>query len=70
LKSGNVFRLKTWVHVQPKSSYTMKVQDKRRVAVMMLLGYEARDGSAPLDLHKAMRDLGWVPAAEAPICRD
>jgi hypothetical protein len=35
------------------------VAGKHDVAVMLLLGKQARDGSAPLDLEQCMRRLGW-----------
>jgi hypothetical protein len=57
---GDVFTMTTWTHVQPHSRITFKCTNKREVAVMLLLGHEPKDGSAPLDLEAAIGALGWV----------
>lgn len=64
--AGEVFRMRNWTHYPPlkrgepgvtQASY--KVDQKDKVAVMVVLGEENKDGSGPLDLEKAMNDIGW-----------
>jgi hypothetical protein len=57
---GDVFRMTSWSHVESKMRLQMGCRDKKQVAVMLLLGYEDKDGSRSLDLERAMNDLGWV----------
>jgi len=57
---GDVVRLRSWTHINPESSFTFKVPDKKRVAVFLLLGNENKDGSEPLDLEKRLNELGWI----------
>jgi hypothetical protein len=59
---GDVFRMTSWVHVEPTMRVTLHVRDKKNVAVMMFIGEEPKDGSLPLDLLDAMRLMGWKPA--------
>lgn len=61
---GDVFRLRSWTHVEPHMSIGFKVDDKKQVGVFMILGHEPKDGSAQLDLEKAMNDLGWFREGE------
>ena len=42
---GDVFRMTSWAHVEPTMRLTFKVGDKRQGAVMLLLGYENKDGA-------------------------
>jgi hypothetical protein len=63
MKHGDVIRLASFTHVPaegPLTALTIKVGDRKKVAVFMLLGEENRDGSEPLDLEKRLNDLGWV----------
>ena len=60
IRFGDVVRLKSWTHINPDSSFTFKVPDKKKVAVFLLLGNENKDGSEPLDLEKQLNKLGWV----------
>jgi hypothetical protein len=38
-----------------------KCSDRKQVAVMLIIGHENKDGSEPLDLVAAMKQLGWEP---------
>jgi hypothetical protein len=60
--NGDIFRLTSWTHVEPTMRLTLRVRDKKNVAVMMVLGEEPKDGSQPLDLLTAMEEMGWKPA--------
>jgi hypothetical protein len=60
--SGDVFRLSAWTHVEPTIRVSYKVPERKKVAVFVHLGYENKDGTEPLDLKTAMRQLGWIPA--------
>jgi hypothetical protein len=60
VKPGDVLRATTFTHVEPQITITLKVGDRKRVAVFLLLGHEARDGNEPLDLVAAMDRLGWM----------
>jgi hypothetical protein len=68
---GDIVRMSSFTHVPaegPLTSLTMKVGDKKMVAVFMLLGEENKDGTNPLDLEKRLNDLGWIkdPALSLP----
>ena len=60
-KDGDVIRMTTFTHVNPDSQFTFKAKTGR-VAVFLLLGEEAKDGSAPLDLEARLNRFGWVRA--------
>lgn len=65
---GDIIRVTSFTHVPsegPLISLTMKVGDKKMVAVFMLLGEENKDGTEPLDLEKRLNDLGWFKATDA-----
>lgn len=68
--SGDVFRLKNWTHhfvfKDRRGSVGYKVADKSTVAVMVCLGYEAADGSSPLNIDEVMSQLGWARKPEEP----
>jgi hypothetical protein len=62
MMNGDIVRMASFTHVPPEgplTSLTMKVGDKKMVAVFMLLGEENKDGTEPLDLEKRLNDLGW-----------
>jgi hypothetical protein len=63
VRKGDVVRMTSFTHVNPDSQFTFKAP-KGRVAVFLLLGEEAKDGSNPLDLVARMKEFGWVPATE------
>lgn len=50
---------------QGRSSFGFKAPAGHRF-VVLVLGTEPKDGSAPLDGDAVLRQLGWVPEAEAP----
>jgi hypothetical protein len=58
LKQGDVLRMTHWNHHDPEAQFSFKAA-KNSVGVFLLLGHEARDGSAPLDLEQAMKAMGW-----------
>jgi hypothetical protein len=63
MQNGDIVRLASFTHIPadgPLTSLTMKVGDRKLVAVFMLLGEENKDGTKPLDLEKQLNDLGWV----------
>lgn len=63
MQHGDIVRLASFTHVPaegPMTSLTMKVGDRKKVAVFLLLGEENKDGSEPLDLEKRLNDLGWI----------
>jgi hypothetical protein len=62
---GDVLRMSRFMHVEPEAEFTLKAK-KGRVAVFLLLGEEAKDGSDPLDLEARLNEFGWVRAALAP----
>lgn len=60
---GDIVRMVSFTHVPsegPLTSLTMKVGDKNKVAVFVLLGEENKDGTEPLDLENRLNELGWV----------
>jgi hypothetical protein len=62
MMNGDIVRMASFTHVPPEgplTSLTIKVCDKKMVAVFMLLGEENKDGTKPLDLEKRLNDLGW-----------
>jgi len=61
MRHGDIVRVKSFTHVEPHMSVTINVGDRKKVAVLMLLGEENKDGSEPLDLMARMKELGWVP---------
>lgn len=63
---GQIVRLTSLTDVQPGGALkvTHRVADRKKVAVLMLLGYEPKDGSEPLDLEKVMGSLGWIKKAK------
>lgn len=67
MKVGDILNMRNWDHCTPNATFTFSVgRDRQRTAVMIYLGDEPRDGSAPLDLDAAMNRLGWyrTPAGE------
>ena len=58
---GDIIRVTSWTHPDGPLT-TVDIRDKKLVVVVALLGYEPKDGSAPLDVKAAMRQLKWVPA--------
>jgi hypothetical protein len=63
MNHGDIVRMSSFTHVPaegPLTALTMKVGDRKKVAVFILLGEENKDGSDPLDLEKRLNDLGWV----------
>jgi len=62
MKTGDVVRMTHWTHHDPSMQLTFRA-GKKEVAVFLLLGIEARDGSSPLDLERAINDLGWFREA-------
>jgi hypothetical protein len=60
MKHGDIIRMRSFTHVEPHMSVTFGAP-KGKVAVVMLLGEENKDGSEPLDLMQRMKELGWVP---------
>ena len=61
---GNIVRMSSFTHVEPNIKWWFKIEDKKKVAVFMLLGEENRDGSDPLDLEKRLNELGWFKEPE------
>lgn len=61
-KPGDVLMMTSFTHVGPDVRWTLKVNDRKKVAVFMLLGEENKDGTEPLDLEKRLNELGWVRA--------
>lgn len=61
-RNGDVIRMTSFTHVEPHCRWGIKVGDKTKVAVFMLLGEENKDGTEPLDLEKRLNDLGWASA--------
>lgn len=67
---GDLFRLRSWKHYEPKKRgddgiHTMEFAhpDKRKVAVVVLLGFENKDGTGVrVDPHQALRSIGFVEA--------
>jgi hypothetical protein len=57
---GDIIRMTSFTHVEPHMSVGIKVGDRKKVAVFMLLGEENKDGTEPLDLEKRLNELGWV----------
>jgi hypothetical protein len=66
MATGDVFNMTNWTHVSGATRVTLRCRDKNQTAVMLLLGYESRDG-AQIDLTAAMARLGWVPAREPGV---
>jgi len=63
MQNGDIVRMASFTHIPaegPLTSLTMKVGDRKLVAVFMLLGEENKDGTQPLNLEKQLNDLGWV----------
>ncbi len=64
-QTGDVHRVKTWDHNTPNARFTYSANNGRRgkknqrVVLMLLLGDEPADGSAPLDPEKCLNQLGW-----------
>lgn len=57
---GDVVRLTHFEHhANPDARFTFRIQDKKKLYVMVLLGVENRDGTEPLDTKQVFRDLGW-----------
>lgn len=66
--NGDIIRMTSFTHVPaegPLISLTIKVGDKKKVAVFLLLGEENKDGTEPLDLENRLNELGWFKEAEA-----
>ena len=65
MESGQVLRLRTARHYGTADQKTIWADytphDKKDVFVVVLLGVEPRDGSQPLDIRKALFELGYVP---------
>lgn len=64
VRHGDLVRMTSFTHVEPTGhsplqSLTIKVSDKKKVAVFMLLGEENKDGTEPLDAKKRLNELGW-----------
>lgn len=57
---GDIVRMTSFTHVEPHTRWGIKVVDRKKVAVFMLLGEENKDGTDPLDLEKRLNELGWV----------
>lgn len=57
---GDIVRMTSFTHVEPHIRWGIKVADKKKVAVFMLLGEENKDGTDPLDLERRLNELGWV----------
>ena len=67
---GDIVRMASFTHIPaegPMTSLTMKVGDRKQVAVFMLLGEENRDGTEPLDLAKRLNELGWFQGSDAVV---
>ncbi len=63
VRHGDIVRMASFTHIPsegPLARLTIKVGDKKKVAVFMLLGEENKDGSDSLDLKKRLNELGWV----------
>jgi hypothetical protein len=58
---GDIFYMTSWTTRPPGTgmSASISVKDRKKVGVFAYLGDEPKDGSAPLDLEKAMNELGW-----------
>jgi hypothetical protein len=68
--NGDILRMASFTHVPsegPLISLTIKVGDRKKVAVFMLLGEENKDGTEPLDLEKRLNDLGWFREPDADV---
>jgi hypothetical protein len=59
IRHGDIIRMTYFTHVEPTARIGIKVEDRKKVAVFMLLGEENKDGSDPLDLEKRLNELGW-----------
>lgn len=67
---GDVITMTSFTHVQPGLRVSYNRKNKNSVAVFLLLGNEPKDGSLPLDLVKAMNDLGWYSLEQkSPVAR-
>jgi len=59
---GDFYRVLNWTQrdrgrdIQP---IKLVCRDSRQVAIMLMIGFEDRTGLLPLDIEKAMRELGW-----------
>lgn len=63
VRHGDLVRMTSFTHVEPTGrsplqSLTMKVSDKSKVAVFMLLGEENKDGTDPLDAERDLMNWG------------
>jgi hypothetical protein len=68
-RNGSVLKLQGWDE-KPSPNLTATIKaPKNQVTVVLVLGTEPRDGSMPIDLESAMKELGWVrlAAASPPI---
>jgi hypothetical protein len=63
---GDIVRMRSFTHVEPTMSVGIKVADRKKVAVFMLLGEENKDGSNPLDLERRLNELGWIKDPALP----
>ena len=59
MRLGDIIRMTSFTHVEPTMRVGIKVGDRKKVAVFMLLGEENKDGSEPLDLEGQLNELGW-----------
>lgn len=67
-RRGTVVRLKKWEHVYENGNrITWHTKSRKEVAVFVMLGHEAIDGTPPLDLEAVMGDMGWVRKKEPKV---
>jgi len=65
---GDVVRARNWNYCTKNAVFTFGVgKGSKNVALMLYLGTEPRDESAPLDVEKRLNDLGWFRATETAM---
>ena len=65
---GDVIRMTHYEHRQGDVRMGFSAP-KGKVVLAVLIGHEPKDGSAPLEVGKALRALGWIPGPELAEAR-